>query len=41
LKSTLGMTKMDMFYEGDAASIKKSTMLPQSAPAGINAKKRS
>jgi len=34
------MTKMDMFYEGDGASFKKSTMLPQSAPAGINAKKR-
>ncbi len=25
LKSTLGMTKMDMFYEGDAASQKRST----------------
>jgi len=34
------MTKMDMFYEGDAASFKKSTLLPQSAPAGVNAKKR-
>ena len=31
LKSTLGMTKMDMFYEGDAAASKKSTQLPASA----------
>jgi hypothetical protein len=33
LKNTLGMTKIDMFYEGDAVAQKRSTMLPQSAGA--------
>jgi hypothetical protein len=34
------MTKMDMFYEGDAAGFKNSSMLPKSAPSGMNPRKR-